>query len=98
MYDLTRLRYSLRSIFVLAYPTILMSLGRNLLRYCGCQRARTLLRALPYQAEECWECLLLCQISGSSEYDDDGILLELQGAVTGFNQHVDSNLEKRGER
>lgn len=32
MYDLTRLRYSVWSIFVLAYPTILMSLGRNLLR------------------------------------------------------------------
>ena len=33
IYDLTRFRYSSWSIFVRAYPTILMSLGRNWLRY-----------------------------------------------------------------
>lgn len=34
IYDLTLLRYSVWSIFVLAYPMILMSFGRNLFRYC----------------------------------------------------------------
>jgi len=33
MYDLTRLRYSSWSIFVRAYPTMRMFLGRKLLRW-----------------------------------------------------------------
>ena len=61
MYDRTRFKYSAWSILVRAYPTILMSLGRNLFRYCG----RWLMHSpnhasnndapSTYQAEECGE-------------------------------------------
>lgn len=44
------------------------------------------LSVLPYQAEEGRECLLLCQISGGTENDDDGVLLKLNGAITGIDR------------
>ena len=71
MYDRTRFKYSAWSILVRAYPTILMSLGRNLFRYCG----RWLMHSpnhasnndapSTYQAEECGE-LNICQLAAIS--------------------------------
>jgi hypothetical protein len=49
---------------------------------------------LAYQAEECWEGLLLCEISGSAEDDDDGVFLEFNGPITSINQHVDQGASK----
>jgi hypothetical protein len=51
---------------------------------------------LPYQTEQCRECLLLCKVSRGSENDDNGILLELHGTITSVDQHLDGDVNKFG--
>lgn len=62
---------------------ILISLGRNLLRYCDTlesKRCKIRGSEILYQTEKSRESLLLRKIARCTEHDDDCVLLELDGA------------------